>query len=216
MADRLPLAGILAVCLILPGCAGMPLSTMYKLHTMNPMEIDPAQLKVAIRADERIGIREDGVQVTLEFDAEDGSLHIDDNYTVVITRNPILTPELVDDKRPGDSVTVLQLSDGDARKMTRAQSQLKPYSEGSGRGKLSFGVDVSGVCLHSPIPPGEVLVDIFIQASDVDGFFAFTRDLDLRKSRDVTDAMLDDLPTCEVAENSREFSESDFQSGASR
>ena len=158
----------------------MPFTTMVKIKNIDPLEIDPAQFRIAIRADERISIREGGATVSLKLDAEDGSLHIDDTYIIEIIADPILTPELIDGMRPGEAVTVLQLSDSDARKMARVQSLLIPFTEGERAGSLSFGVDISGVCTHSPIPPGKVPVDIFMQASDSDGFFVFNRNLDLR------------------------------------
>ena len=40
------------------------------------MEADPAQIKVAIRADDRIGIREGGAKIEVKFDAEDGALAV--------------------------------------------------------------------------------------------------------------------------------------------
>ena len=147
---------LLILAFFFTGCVGMPLTTILKLRKMDPLEVDPAQLKVAIRADERIGIPKDGVHISLKFDAEDGSLNIDDDYVVEVIRNPILTPELFDDKETWKSVTVLQLSDSDAQKMTRVQSLLKPYTEGRASGTLSFGVDVKGVCAHSPIPAAKI------------------------------------------------------------
>ena len=174
----------------------MPLSSMFQLRRMDPMEVDPAQFKVAIRADERIGIPKDGVHISLKFNAEDGSLNIDDVYVVKVIRNPVFTPELFDNKATWKSVTVLQLSDSDAEKMTRVQSLLKPYTEGGASGSLSFGVDVKGVCAHSPIPTSEMLVDIFVQATDSDGFFAVTRGLDLRRGVDGSDVVLESLSPC--------------------
>jgi len=190
------LASLLIFAFLLAGCVGMPLTTALKLRGMDPLEVDPAQLKVAIRADERIGIPDDGVHISLKFDAEDGSLNIDDTYVVEIIRTPILTSELVDDKARWESVTMLQLSESDAQRMTRAQSLLKPYTDGRAGGSLSFGVDVKGVCAHSPIPPGKVLVDIFVRARDNDGFFAVARDLDLRQKGDESDPMLETFKRC--------------------
>jgi len=190
------LASLLIFALLLAGCVGMPLTTAFKLRGMDPLEVDPAQLKVAIRADERIGIPEDGVHISLKFDADDGSLNIDDTYVVEVILNSILTSELVDDGARWESVTMLQLSDSDAQRMTRAQSLLKPYTDGRGGGSLSFGVDVKGVCANSPIPPGKVIIDIFVRASDNDGFFAVARDLDLRQNGDESDPMMETFSPC--------------------
>ena len=52
------------------------------------------------------------------------------------------------------------------------------------------------LCAHSPIPAGKVLIDIFMQANDNDGFFAVTRDLDLRQIGDESDQMLESLSGC--------------------
>ena len=188
--------GLLILAFFLTGCVGMPITSMFKLRKMNPMEVDPAQFKVAIRMDERIGIPEDGVHMTLKFDSEDGSLSIDDTYVVEVTRNPILTPELIDDKATWKSVTVLQLTDSDAQKLTGVQSLLRPHSEGQASGSLSFGVDVKGVCTYGPIPAEKVLIDIFVQASNKDGFFAVSRNLDLFQSVDGSDLMLESLSEC--------------------
>ena len=73
---------------------------------------------------------------------------------------------------------MLQLSASDAQKMTRVQSLIKPYAEGRASGTLSFGVNVNGVCAHSPIRAGKVLIDIFVQATNRDGFFAVTRNVE--------------------------------------
>ena len=194
--SRNQLFSLLVLTLFLSGCVGMPLTSAIKLRKVNPLEVDPAQLKIAVRADERIGIPEGGVQISLKFDADDGSLNIDDTYVVEVIRNPILPAELFRGKAAWEAVTVLQLSDSDARQMTRVQSLLKPYTDGRAAGALSFGVDVSGVCALSPVPKGTLLIDVFVQANDIDGFFAITNDLDIRQIGDKSDAMLDSLSPC--------------------
>lgn len=196
-------ASLLIIAIVLPGCSGMPLSTMVKLGRLDPMEADPAQVRVAIRTDQRITIPEGGAVVGLKFVADDGELHIDDTYVVEIVRNPILTTELLDGKRRSEVVTVLQLSDKDAEKMTRAQALLKPYTDGRRSGALTFGVGLHDLCVSSPLPAGNVLVDIFMQTSDNDGYFVFTKDLDPLESSDVEDVTLESLPECAAELESR-------------
>ena len=123
-------------------------------------------------------------------------LIIDDTYVVEVIRNPILTPELFDDKATWESVTVLQLSDSDAQKLTRVQSALKPYIESRAGGSLSFGINISGVCVLSPISAGNLLVDVFMQSSDKEDFFAVTRDFQLVGGSDGTEPVLESLSKC--------------------
>jgi len=160
------------------------------------MEIDPAQFQIAVRADERIGIQEGGVQISLKFDADDGSLNIDDTYAVEVMRNPILPAELYGGKAAWEAVTVLQLSDSDAQQLAHVQSLLKPYTDGRAAGALSFGVEVNGVCALRPVPEGALLIDVFVQASDIEGFFAITNNMDLRQIGDESDILLASLTPC--------------------
>ena len=190
------LGGLLIVALTLAGCVSMPLTTMYKLHKIDPLEADPAQIKVAVATDKRIDIRADGASIELGFDAEDGSLHIDEVYVLEIVRDPIYTQELSEAKTPGKAIIVLQLSDNDARRMRQVQSQLMPFRNDDRNVKGRLGVSLSGVCMHSQIPAGKVLADIFLQTSDADGFFLLTRGLDLRERRNTANADLGDWPMC--------------------
>lgn len=182
--------------IFLSACTSVPLTTLYKLHKIDPMEADPAQIKVAIRADERIGIREGGAKIEVKFEAEDGSLNIDETYLVEIIGNPELRAELFTDKNPGESVTVLGLTQSDIQRMREVQSSVAAISKDDPEGSGSLGVFLDGVCLHSKMPEGAVLIDIFLQTSNQDGFFVLSRNLDLRKQsmRDGSD--LDDWPGC--------------------
>ena len=195
---RISLASLLTIAILLSACSGMPISTMVKLRGFDPMEADPAQVRIAIRADQRITIPDGGAVVTLRFKTSDGELHVDDTYIVEIVRKPVLTAELIDGKRRGEAVTVFRLSDKDAEKMTRAQTLLKSYTDGSQSGALTFGVSWHDLCVSSPLPAGEVLVDIFMQTSDDGGYLVFTKDMNPLESSDLEDVTLESLPECGV------------------
>ena len=182
--------------MFLSACTSVPLTTLYKLHKIDPMEADPAQIKVAIRAHDRIGIREGGAKIEVKFEAEDGSLNIDETYLVEIIRNPDMSAELLAGINPGESVTVLGLTQSDIQRMRAVQSSVAAISKDDPEGSGSLGVFLDGVCLQSKMPEGTVLIDIFLQTSDQDGFFVLSRNLDLRKQsmQDGTD--LDDWPGC--------------------
>ena len=139
----------------------MPLTTMYKLSRMDPMDADPAQIKVAVRADEAIGIGKGDAQIEFKFDAEDNSLNIDEIYLIEVVRNPVVHGELYADKKPGESITVLGLTTSDAERMKQLQLEMAPFRNGDVEGSGSLRVNLSGMCLHNKMPPGEVQLDLF-------------------------------------------------------
>ena len=196
-ALRIPLAGLgCLIALFLAGCTSMPLTTIYKLSRMDPMDADPAQIKVAVRADEAIGIGKGDAQIEFKFDAEDDSLNIDEIYLIEVVRNPVVQGELYADKKPGESITVLGLTTSDAERMKQLQLEMAPFRNGDVKGSGSLRVNLSGMCLHNKMPPGEVQVDMFLQTSEQEGFFVMAKNLDMREVLAEEGTNMDELPDC--------------------
>ena len=196
-ALRIPLARLAClIVLFLAGCTSMPLTTMYKLSRMDPMDADPEQIKVAVRADEAIGIGKGDAQIEFKFDAEDNSLNIDEIYLIEVVRNPVVQGELYADKKPGESITVLGLTTSDAQRMKQLQLEMALFRKGDVKGSGSFRVNLSGMCLHNKMPPGEVQVDMFLQTSEQDGFFVMAKNLDMREVLAEEGRNMDELPDC--------------------
>ena len=184
------------IALFLAGCTSMPLTSMYKLSRMDPMEADPAQIKVAVRADEAIGIGKGDAQIEFKFDAEDNSLNIDEIYLIEVVRNPVMQGELYTDKKPGESITVLGLTTSDAQRMKQLQLEMASFRNGDVKGSGSFRVNLSGMCLHNKMPPGEIQLDLFLQTSEQEGFFVMAKNLDMREVLAEEGTNLDALPDC--------------------
>ena len=193
----MPLAGLAClITLFLAGCTSMPLTSMYKLSRMDPMEADPAQIKVAVRADEAIGIGKGDAQIEFKFDAEDGSLSIDEIYLIEMDPDPIVYGAIYTDKKPGESITVLSLTPGDAERMKQLQLEMAMFREGNVKGSGSLRVNLNGICLHSKMHPGEVQLDMFLQTSEQEGFFVLAKNLDLREALAEDGTDMDELPDC--------------------
>jgi hypothetical protein len=196
-ALRIPLAGLACLAaLYLAGCTSMPLTSMYKLSRMDPMEADPAQIKVAVRADEAIGIGKGDAQIEFKFDAEDNSLNIDEIYLIEVVRDPVVYGALYADKKPGESITVLALTPSDAERMKQLQLEMAQFRNRDVKGSGSLRVNLNGLCLHSKMPPGEVQLDLFLQTSEQEGFFVMAKNLDMREVMAEEGTEMDELPGC--------------------
>ena len=191
------LAGLgCSIALFLAGCTSMPLTSMYKLSRIDPMEADPAQIKVAVRADEAIGIGKGDAQIEFKFDAEDNSLNIDEIYLIEVVRDPVVQGDLYADKKPDESITILGLTASDAERMKQLQLEMAPFRNGDVEGSGSLRVNLNGMCLHSKLPPGEVQLDLFLQTSEQDGFFLMAKNLDMREVMAEEGTNMDELPDC--------------------
>jgi hypothetical protein len=183
--------------LSLAACTSIPITSLYKLYKLDPFSMSPQELRIIVRADESISIRKGNVSMKIGFKAHDDSLTIDDTYLVDVERNGSLPADVLDDREPNEALTLLRLSQADAKQLAETQQLLKPYAESDGdTGEGSFGINIANVCLTKPIPAGKSRLTVYLQSSAEDGFFVFLKNLDMRKKRKGSDGTLDDIPLC--------------------
>ncbi len=188
---------VITLISMLSGCASMPLPSMYKLYRLSPMEADPAQIKIAIRAHQAIGIPHGAARMEVKYENHDKSKIIEDIYFIEITQNAAVPAELKDDKAADEAITILQLTEQDAESMRKIQAQVKADKKAGIKGMGSFGLGLHGTCLQGTLPEGSLYVDIFMQTSDEDSYFIFTENLDIRESQKGWEGDLSKWPECE-------------------
>jgi hypothetical protein len=165
---------------------------------MDPMEIDPGQLKIAFRSDERINVLPNTVFIALAYKTADGEQLVDDQYLVNVARNRSLPPELLVGRVAGEALTVLELAADDALRMRMAQTLIKPFKDKQEEGDGSFTVSLKdSVCVLEAIPQGPLLLDVFLQTDPRAGYFMFMENVDLREQENQVETNLDTLPQCE-------------------
>ena len=84
----------------------------------------------------------------------------------------------------------------DAQRMRQLQLEMAPFRNGDVKGSGSLRVNLSGMCLHSKMPPGEGQLDLFLQTSEQEGFFVMAKNLDMREVLAEEGRNMDELPDC--------------------
>lgn len=185
---------ILALPLILGGCMSMPISTMYKMATLNPLEIDPGQVQLAVRTDNRVNIGDDGVTISMGYVSEDKSLDLDHEFPVVVDRNARNQAILLDDMKQSEQVVLFRLRQQDRELMRQFQQKVHQHKENGGEGSGSFGIRLSEFCLKADAPT-ELETDMFLQVDKQDGFFVFFEDVDIREPQ-CDECEVEEIPVC--------------------
>jgi hypothetical protein len=80
--------------------------------------------------------------------------------------------------------------------MRQLQLAMASYRNGDVKGSGSLRVNLSGMCLHGKMPPGEVQLDIFLQTSEQEGFFVMAKNVDMREVLAEEGTDMDELPAC--------------------
>jgi hypothetical protein len=190
---------LLTCILSVAACTSIPITSLYKLYKFDIFEASPDEFRIAIRTHEYMLIKKGSVVLKIGFTAEDDSLIIDDTYFVEIERNGVLTGELLDDKAPNESVTIMQFSPDDAKQFATTLRLISNYREASGkegrRSTVDFNID--GLCVTQPLPDGKIPMDVLLQSTFEDGYFVFLNNVDARKERKDFDSTIDDVPLCQ-------------------
>jgi hypothetical protein len=186
---------------LLTACMSMPFKGMYKLATLDPLSIDPAQLKLALRTDQVVEVATGSVVMQLEYSspAHDDLPAIErkHKFSVAVERFEAnrttnarqagdqqlsinsLPEVLLDDMLPSEQVTLLFLNEQDAKDMAETQRIAKQYKAAGAKGTGMLGFSFNQSCLLNTENMDSLDVDLFLKTAKDQAFFKFFDDLDV-------------------------------------
>lgn len=161
------------------GCTSISFQGMYNLVQLKPLEINPHQIRVAIKANRDISVKTGDVKISLSYVAEDNSVNIDETFFVEVKVNAPITADLFENKKSNENITLLALTEKDANRFKEVQQIILTRNEKDLKGKGGFGLGIENFCLLNTIPKNEMTIDMYVQTSVEDGYFNFLSDFDL-------------------------------------
>lgn len=184
MFNSLPLTKlyiVFSILIMLVGCSSMSFVSMYKLSQLDPLKTDPSQIKIAIKADKAIKVKNGNAHINFEYKSNDGATHINDTFLVEINIQERSTRAIFDKINPTEAVTILSLSEKDAKKLRDNQRIISSNERQGIKGVGSFGIGLSDFCLPNPLPKRDLLINVYLQTHRDDDFFSFLSDIDLKE-----------------------------------
>lgn len=164
------------IALLLPACLGgcshVPLTTVYKLATFDPVQADPAVIRAALRYPDALTLRKDGARLTLTLQPAGGTTPRRHEFTLVVADGPGDREPRLRYARDGDVVEVMRLSDADVA--TVRELQAEPHGAG---GRLEVS---AAACHRGGLPAGPILTSTFLRLAIADGYMTVLEDFDLR------------------------------------
>jgi len=169
---------------------------MYSLSKIDPMKLDPEQIRVAIRVDESVNATRGSAQITIGYKAEDDSIDEEHAFDVQLTSAQLLTPKLTRGLLTGEKVTVMSLSQEDAKIMKDLQQRLYKYKANDGDGEGSFSLRLAELCLDKELPDGDVPLTLFLKTESHEDYIVFIK-TELHDLFSDTNSDIEALPFCE-------------------
>jgi hypothetical protein len=113
----------LFVSLLISGCVGMPISSMLKLRNMEPLETDPAGIRIAVITDKIVQLSNGSTSLTMGYSSEYPEFTFSNKSKATII-NDATVPELESKRGPEQNITLFYLAEDAARIMKDAQSRI--------------------------------------------------------------------------------------------
>lgn len=172
------LAGLLLLpMLALSGCSSMPLSTMYKMAQMNPLEVAPEQLLVAVTSPQDIGVRSGDVALSMKFRSDVPEMNFNYRFFVQVDKTYTVPTELQSELAATDKITVLRLSDSDAKQMRDALAKIRAYRQDHDEGAGSMNLELVSACSLTTIVDTKAELSLYLKLNTNEAFFPFLEDL---------------------------------------
>ena len=185
----------LAAALALTGCLSTPPSAVPKLARLNPMEADPADLRIAVRAPETLALRTGDIKLRVAFDGGSEATRLIEEYGAVIVNDAAAAPGVPVQAGDGTQVFIAALSPEDAADLSETQRRIRTWRADGIEGRGSLSVNATG-CAVRPFPPGPIYIATYLQTAPAEAFFAVTRRVDLRRVLARSGVNADTVPTC--------------------
>ena len=178
MKRRFVFIFLMMICAV-SGCSSIPLTTMYKMMGVNPLELEPSEIVVAVQAPNGIVVSNNDVVIKFEFTTNDPNYNFEDEYFVKLNTQYVLPNELTQEINRDSKFYILQLSQNDTLKMLRGQELVKKYRMNNSDGGGSFNLSVESVCKNSQFSVKNNELNVFLKLNENDEFFTFMEDLNV-------------------------------------
>jgi hypothetical protein len=169
----------LMITCVVSGCSSIPLTTMYKMMSVNPLELEPSEIVVAVQAPTGIVVNNNDVVIKFNFKTNDPNYSFEHEYFVKVNDQYVL-PDVLKQKSNVDSkILILKLNKDDALKMLHGQDIVKKYRMNNSDGAGSFNLSVESVCKNSQFSTKNNELNVYLKLNDNDDFFTFMEDINV-------------------------------------
>ncbi len=176
----------LAAVLCLSACTAIPVKTLYKLATADPMSLDPTVLRVAAQMPDWVAPRPDGVKLELGMQ-RDGDTPITERFILQAVPTALEGKTLSDAAKVGYQLYAYRLAPADIPRLQQFRDTLKAKKADGGKKPAStMGVSVDA-CRKTALPAGAIPMTTFLKLDTESDYLPLLVDYDLKQKVDGKD-----------------------------
>lgn len=198
--NKIKIILLASILTLVTACSNIPLSTMIKMMNLNPLETDPEQLTVAVKAPQGVNVRDGDVIIDFNFRTDDPNSSFDHHFPVIINEDYAIPDSLKEDIEKNEKIMVMHLSKEDAQTMAEGQQMVKDYREKNEKvGAGSMNVRLVSACRDENFSWGNSELNVYLKTQDDEDFFLFLEDMDVTKLDTDVQRNINAIPKCDKA-----------------
>jgi hypothetical protein len=176
----------------LSACVSLSPVALTKLASLDPLEIAPEHVSVAVVMPVPLRLRTGDVVLhfTMDTPASFGPIHEKLPLKIIAGESAAGVPRSPSFER----IQIARLAEADLPRLTAAQARARAFKATGGKSGGSITVTIAGGCRDGAINPGALNIEIFMR-SKVDERYVRVSSIDLRKL--LSENALAGLPPCE-------------------
>ena len=169
----------LMITCVISGCSSIPLTTMYKMMSFDPLGVEPSEVIVAVQAPTGIVINNNDVVIKFNVKADDPNYSFEHKYFVKVNEQYKLPDELKQKNKVNSNIFILQLNKDDALEMRHGQDVVKKYKKNNITGSINMSVSVESACKNSEFSTKNSELNVYLKLNNKDDFFTFMEDVNV-------------------------------------
>lgn len=179
--------------LLLSACTAIPVKTLYKLATTDPMSVDPKVIRTAARMPDWIEPRVNGAKLEITAQTESAE---PSKETFILQAVPLVLEQkdLELEAKPGFNIYVYRVNPADIPRLEAFRDSIKAKKAAGIKIKGSMGASVDA-CYKGELREGEILVSNYLRLEAESGYLPVVVDYNLRKELDGKN-LAELLPPC--------------------
>ncbi len=162
----------------------------------DPLELDPAEVKFAVRGPEVLQLRDGDFKLTFKYEHPAIPKGQEQSFSFEKDTTTALPQEITADLHTGEKAEIYAFTPDSIKKWRQLQQEIQALKQAGNPGKGAISVSLASGCKTGPLPAGPLYVGVYTQTRKDQDFFELMPKMDLRPIMEAQGAKSEEIPDC--------------------
>lgn len=180
---KMPMKQIFLIILILSicNCTSIPTGSLFRLITLDPIDLEPSNTAVALKAPNYVRISSGNVVLKIGKVDSSGNTEFEYVFPLAAKDTPFIPKGIYEQIRRDEKLTVFKISDPDVIKIISLKEQIEIHIASGGRKEDYYlGITITGGCKTENFIQTVTPYSLYLKTDSESEYFTMIKDYDIR------------------------------------